>query len=131
MVIPTSLTYFRVHLGNKPLNLLDFCTRLGLDYEATKDYGTDVTLHIGECYDFDIDINVMLRKTLKNLFGKEEILVELKREYALEYYLERVPTLVAGSDMPNQLLSLDLDIIEFMYKTGTHDDLDYFVITDD
>lgn len=129
MVIPTSLTYFRVHLGNKPLNLVDFCTRLGLDYETTKDYGTDVTVHIGECYDFDIDINVMLRKTLKDLFGKEEILVELKREYGLEYYLERVPTLVADSDMPNQLLSLDSDIIEFMYKTGTHDDLDYFVMT--
>ena len=130
MTIPTSLTYFRVHLGNKPFDLCDFCERLGLDYEYLKDYGTDVTVHIGECYDFDMDINVMLRKSLKDLFGKEEILVELKNKYALEYYVERVPTLVSDSDRPNQFLSLDSDIIEFMYKTGAHDDLDYFVITE-
>ena len=36
--------------------------------------------------------------------------------------------MVAYSDMPNQLLSLDDDIIAFMYKTGTHDDFDYFLL---
>lgn len=127
-MIPTCLTYFCVYIGNKPFDLKDFCERLSLDYEYIKDYGTDVTVHIGENYEFDIDINAMLRKSLKDLFGKEEILVEMKKKYALEYYIERVPTLVADGEIPNQLLSLDSDIIEFMYKTGAHDDLDYFVI---
>lgn len=128
MYFPQCLTYFRVHYGNKPFDMKDFCERLGLDYEYAKDYGTDVTLHIGENYCFDVDINVMLRKSLKDLFGKEEILAELRREYCLEYYIERVPTIVANSEIPNQLFSLDADIIEFMYKTGAHDDFDYFVL---
>ncbi len=127
-MIPTCLTYFCVYIGNKHFDLKDFCEHLSLDYEYIKDYGTDVTVHIGENYEFDIDINAMLRKSLKDLFGKEEILVEMKKKYALEYYIERVPTIVADGEIPNQLLSLDSDIIEFMYKTGAHDDLDYFVI---
>ena len=69
-----------------------------------------------------------MRESLKDLFGKEQILAELRKKYCLEYYLERVPTMVAYSDMPNQLLSLDDDIIAFMYKTGTHDDFDYFLL---
>lgn len=128
MHFPQCMTYFRVHYGNKPFDMRDFCERLGLDYEYAKDYGTDVTLHIGENYCFDVDINVMLRESLKDLFGKEQILAELRKKYCLEYYLERVPTMVAYSDMPNQLLSLDDDIIAFMYKTGTHDDFDYFLL---
>ena len=128
MYCPSCMTYLRVHYGNKKFDMVDFCKRLDLDYDITSRYGTDIALHIGECYDFDIDINVMLRKSLKDLFGKEDILVELRREYGLEYYLERVPMLVSHSEYPNQLLSLDDDIIEFMYKTGTHDDLDYFIL---
>ena len=69
----------------------------------------------------------MVRVTLKDLFGKEEILLSLKEKYALEYYLERVPTLESDSERPNQCLSLDFDIIEFLYKTRTRDDLDYYV----
>ena len=129
MYFPECLTYFRVHYGNKPFDARDFCERLDLDYEYLKDWGTDVTLHIGTNYEFDVDINVMLRKSLKDLFGKEEILVELRKKYCLEYYLERVPTLIANSEIPNQLLSLDSDIIEFMYKTGAHDDFDYYILT--
>ena len=69
-MIPTCLTYFCVYIGNKPFDLKDFCEHLSLDYEYIKDYGTDVTVHIGENYEFDIDINAMLRKSLKDLFGK-------------------------------------------------------------
>ena len=65
----------------------------------------------------------MLRETLKDLIGKEEILLELKNKYNLEYYLERVPLLI--NDASYFKLSLDDDIIEFMYKTKTKDDLDY------
>lgn len=128
MYFPVCVTYFRVHYGNKPFDMRDFCERLGLDYEYLKDYGTDVTLHIGTNYEYDIDINVMLRETLKELFGKEEILAELRKEYGLEYYLERVPTMVANSEIPNQLFSLDSNIIEFMYKTGAHDEFDYCIL---
>ena len=128
MYCPSCLTYLRVHYGNKKFDMVDFCERLGLDYDMTSRYGTDTALHIGECYEFDIDINVMLRRSLGELFGKEDILAELRREYGLEYYLERVPMMVADSEYPNQLLSLDDDIIAFMYKTGAHDDLDYIIL---
>ena len=65
----------------------------------------------------------MIRETLKDLIGEEDILLELKNKYNLEYYLERVPLLLNDDNYIK--LSLDMDIIEFMYKTKTIDDLDY------
>lgn len=70
----------------------------------------------------------MIRKTLKELFGKEDILLELKARYELEYFLERVPLISLDNDKQFPNLSLDEDIVEFMYKTRTIDDLDYFII---
>ena len=121
------LTYFLVQFGEN-FNLRDFCSLLGLSFVETKRFGTDCTLDIGRNEVFDVDINVMLRVTLKDLLGKEKQLAALKERYGLTYYLERVPTLVANSEAPNQLLSLEPDIIEFLYTTQTIDDLDYYIV---
>lgn len=120
------LTYFRV-MYDENFNMKDFCDKLGLDYDYLKDYGTDCSMEIGRNEIFNIDINEMVRVTLKDLFGKEVILSELKEKYKLEYYLERVPMLNGDTTKVNPVLSLDYDIIEFLYKTKTIDDLDYYI----
>lgn len=118
------LTYFRV-MFDENFDIKIFCENLGLDYEYYKKFGTDVSLEVGRNEVYDVDINKMVRITLKDLFGKEDILLELKEKYNLEYYLERVPCIYTESIHP--ILSLDNDIIEFLYKTKTMDDLDYYL----
>ena len=85
-------------------------------------------MEIGRNEIYNVDINEMVRYTLKDLFGKEEILLELKEQYNLKYYLERVPQLHADTTNVNPILSLAPDIVEFLYKTQTIDDLDYYII---
>ena len=121
------LTYFLVKFHPHNFDLRVFCNRLGLDYNETLRFSTPGTIEIGRNEMYENDINIMVRETLKNLFGKEDILLELKARYELEYVLERVPRIHLNSkgDFPN--LSLDEDIVEFMYKTRTIDDLDYLI----
>ena len=69
----------------------------------------------------------MIRKTLKDLTSKTELLASLKKELNLEYYLVLVPEIYTGSEMPNQILSLESDIIEFLYLTKVEQDLDYYI----
>lgn len=120
------LTYFRVDF-DRGFDLLEFSGALDLKYEVLLDFKCDNSLYIGYNTDFDINCNVMLRKTLKDLFGKEDILLKLKHQFNLVYYLERVPV-VFSSDTSNMILSLEKDIVEFLYKTDTIDDLDYIVL---
>ena len=118
------LTYFRV-LYDEKFDMIDFCKCLGIDYEYYKNFGTDVSMEIGRNEIYDVDINKMVRITLKDLFGKEDVLVMLKEKYNLEYYLERVLGIYCDGVHP--ILSLDADIIEFLYKSKTIDDLDYYI----
>lgn len=125
-LMPYCLTYFRViHHGR--LELGSFCKRLGLDAEALLPFFDGESLEIGRCEVYDVDMNVMIRKTLAGLLGREDELAAIKRELGLEYYLERVPVLLRDGDGPRQILSLDDDIIRFMAKAGVCDDLDYYI----
>ena len=119
-------TYFRVSYDEN-FDMKDFCQKLDLDYEHQKRYGTDEYMEIGSNYFYQQDVNQMVRQTLKDLSGKEKILLELKQKYNLKYTLERVPTINTRSQEPMPKLSLDDDIIEFLYKIGAKDDLDYFI----
>ena len=85
----------------------------------------DVKIGLNEKY--NIDINEMIRETLKNLIPQAEMLANLKKEYNLGYYLVLVPEIYSDSDEPKQYLSLERDIIEFLYLTGAEVDLDYYV----
>lgn len=85
-------------------------------------------LEIGRNEDYNVYVSDMIRVTLRDLFGKESQIVELKKRYNLTSYLLIVPYVVADSEQPKQCLSLDDDIIAFLYKTGTSMDLDYYVI---
>ncbi len=83
---------------------------------------------LGLCDAYDPDVNVMIRKTLANFFGREEELKALKEDSGCKLYLEIVPWIVKGSEEPAPLLSLDPDIIEFLYRAQIRHDLDYYVI---
>ena len=119
------LTYFLVKYDDN-FDMKDFCEKLNLDYEYCSRFGTECTLEIGRNELFDSNINVMVRKSIKDLIGKENILLELKEKYNLEYFIERVP-IIKKENKPYLKLSLEDDIIEFMYKSKTSDDLDYFI----
>ena len=123
------LTYFLVYADAKTFDFADFWGALGLDFDKMQDWtvindGVQ-SVEIGRNEVYDDDVNVMIRRTLKDLFGKEEILASLKTKYNLEFWLERVPIILVGENKPRQKLSLDADVITFMHKTGTRDDLDY------
>jgi len=122
------LTYFCVIYDENTFDAKDFFESLNLDYKIFERFGTNKSIEIGRNEIFDININEMVRVTLKDLFGKEEILLNLKKKYNLTYYLERVPSLVYDTDEPNQILSLEPDIVEFLYKSQTEDDLDYYIL---
>ena len=119
-------TYFNI-TSEKTIEIEVICNELSIE---KKDVSLSIHLNstnIGNNDEYDVDINKMLRKTLVNLIGKEMILMELKSKYNFTYYLERVVELDPDSDEPKPILSLDRDIIEFLYKTETIDDLDYYV----
>lgn len=77
---------------------------------------------------YSVHVSDMVRVTIKGLKGKEEEIIDIKRRFNLTTCLEIVPYIVADSEQSNQCLSLDDDIIEFLYKSGTAMDLDYYIV---
>ena len=73
-------------------------------------------IKIGFNESYNVDINVMVRETLKDLVSKSERLVEFKNGGNLEYYLVLVPEIASSGKEPKQILSLESDILEFLYK---------------
>ncbi len=127
-------TYFRI-TGNfdtkEVLNILDIKAdnvfNKGETIEKSKRIREFDEITIGFNNEYDVNINVMIRKTLKDLIPKIAILADLKKTLSLEYYLVLVPEIYSESEVPNQILSLENDIIEFLYLTKTEQDLDYYV----
>lgn len=85
------------------------------------------TIIIGMNDKYSVDINEMIRVTIGELTHKINLLSELKEKYSLTYYLEIVPTIASDSKEPTPILSLDDDIIEFLFLTKTKQDLDYYI----
>lgn len=127
-----SYTYFCVIYKENSFDLEKFEEKLSIKNFKVSEYASKLKeknkrfkIEIGYCNKFNVDVNVMVKETLKELFGKEDILSDLKKEYGLEYYLERVIHLERDKVQP--ILSLDSNIIEFLYKAKVVDDLDYYV----
>ena len=123
----TCLTYF--YVDTSKANNFDtnaFCNALSIDTNCVqlRDNGG---MRIGANENYNVDINVMVRATLTNLWDKRQQLVELKNKYNLTYYLVRVPQIESNCDQPKPLLSLDADVVAFLQETTTLDDLDYYV----
>ena len=127
-------TYFRI-IGN--FDTQNFLKQL--DVQADKIYTKGEIIEksklvreydeitIGFNDEYDVNINVMIRKTLNSLMSKVEVLSSLKKELNLKYYLVVVPEIYANSKSPNPILSLESDVVEFLYLTDTEQDLDYYI----
>lgn len=83
-------------------------------------------LDVNEIY--SVDVNDMIRITLKNLLGKENKIKELCQSFGVKTSLVVVPYIASETEEAKQNLSLDKDIIDFLYESGTSIDLDYYVI---
>ena len=127
-------TYFSITGNFNPQALIK---RLGVEADKAVTKG-DKTPYVGKVAEFsyvkigyndtyDVDVNVMIRKTIAPLLDKTELLRHLKEKFGLKYAIVVVPEIVAESEDPKPVLSLDWDIIEFMYLTGAEHDLDYYV----
>lgn len=77
--------------------------------------------------EYDVDVNVMIRKTIAPLLGREREVKELLDQSFGNLYLTIVPWIETKSDEPAPILSLDDDIIAFLYLSGIKMDLDYYV----
>lgn len=75
-------------------------------------------VEIGRNEEYDADVNVMIRKTLKHLFGKEKGLRAIQDEYWLAMTLDVVVLTDKDSKEPPQNLQLDEDIKEFLQKAN-------------
>ena len=115
-------TYFYVS-GN--ITAEDFKKRLSL--LTTSAETLSGALRIGDNRVYQVDVNLMLKETLSELFGKERELKELREKLLLDYSLVISPSLESESESPLPILSLDDKIIEFLYLTGTHHELDPYV----
>lgn len=78
---------------------------------------------INDCY--DVDINVMLRKTLQGMWGKEAALKAIATRFGVRMTLDAYCVIVKDNEQPNPLLSLDKDIIAFLHKSGVDFRLQY------
>lgn len=99
----------------------------GEEYKISKRKREFDEIKIGFNENYNVDINEMIRATLKGIINKTDVLKTLKKELSLDYALVLVPEIYSDSEEPNPLLSLDRDIIEFLYLTETDIDLDYYV----
>lgn len=118
-------TYLRAYLSddNEPVGLADDLRRT-FDCNWTRakySYNTQVNS------DYDVDVNNMLRVTLAPFFGKESELKRIAESYGVKFILEIVPELEANSEEPTPILSLDKDIIAFLYLSDVEHDLDLYV----
>lgn len=119
------LTYFLIY-SKRMIDMRIIVEALGLNEDVISKM-TEQSLEIGRCDKYDVNINNMIRTTIKSLVGKEDILLALKEKYNLEFYLSKVVMLDVKSNIPNPILSLEGDVIEFLYKTNTIDDIDYYL----
>ena len=83
---------------------------------------------IGYNEEYDADVNVMIRETIKDLQGKEEKLKRLKERFGAELTLKIVPYISSQSKETPQSLSPDKDIVDFLYNSETSLDIDYYIV---
>lgn len=119
------LTYFLIS-SEKTFNAEKLIEILALDKRIIGKV-TEKSIEIGRCETYDVNINNMIRSSIKALLGKEDTLLELKAKYNLTFYLAKVINLDNSCNEPMPILGLEADVIEFLYKTKTIDDLDYYL----
>jgi hypothetical protein len=79
----------------------------------------------GKCDEYDVYTENQIRKTIKPLIEKIDILNEIKKENDVSFYIEVVPTANTEDSTPS--LSVPLDVIDFCYASRTEIDVDLYV----
>ena len=80
----------------------------------------------GLCEKYDVYVEHQMKKTLKELWGKVDLLNRIRKENDVEFYLEVVPTVFPGESTP--CLAPTLDIMDFCHATRTKIDIDLYVV---
>lgn len=78
--------------------------------------------------EYDVDVNNMVRKTIADFVGREKETAQLQERLHGRIYLEILPRIKKNSSDPAPILSLDDDIIEFLYKSKIGMDMHYCII---
>lgn len=68
--------------------------------------------------EYNMDVNLMIKKTLKSLFGKEKELKKIQQELCVPMILNVYATIIKDSEEPKQNFQLSDDVLEFLNKTG-------------
>ena len=109
-----SIYLFYLASNKKVINKLSYKPISSVNY---------VTYYDDNEVNYDVYVSNMINKVINNL--DKEKLNDLKNKYNLDYYLVIKPE-ININDI-KQCLSLDDNIIEFLYLTKTHLDLDYYL----
>lgn len=127
--VHTCATYVRVLLNNQEFagEVNQALTELGCRWHANYTCYGDVYYCTDRNSDYNVDTNCMIKKTLGPFFGHEKYIRDIAAKYNLKLYLEIVPHICRNSDEPTPILSLDDDIIGFLYESGISMDLDYYI----
>ncbi len=106
------------------------CSRLSKDFydiwelnDALEEISENIlkrysSLVLAHCYEYDRDVNIMIRKLLKDFFGKEQKLKEISERFCKYINLDIYAVIAKDSEEPKQNLALDKDIVEFLDKSG-------------
>ena len=81
----------------------------------------------GKCECYDVYVENMMMKTIKDLLDKTEILKNIKNNYDVSYYLQIVPEVFVNESTP--CLAPNLDIMRFCCETETELDIDLYVFS--
>lgn len=90
------------------------------------------TIEIGNNEAYDVEVDVMIEKTIKELRTKVKELNELKIKYPdIDYTLEVVPEITPNLNEPNPYLSPTKEIMKFLVEIDAEYDIDYYIYEED
>lgn len=131
------ITYFKIVGDFEPNEILDILnirptkvTRKGDNYlflnqEKTSEFSL---IEIGYNDQYNVEIDLMIEKTIKELRSKIKELKELKMKYPdIEYTLEVVPKITPNFDEPNPYISPTKEIMKFLVEIDADYDIDYYI----
>lgn len=135
------ITYFKISGDFEPKEILDVLdikptkiSRKGdkyifLNQEKSYDFSS---IEIGYNNKYNVEIDLMIEKTIKELRSKIKELRELKLKYPdIEYTLEVVPEINLNSDEPNPYISPTKEIMKFLVEIEADYDIDYYINNED
>ena len=108
----------KILINNQINEIINEFKLIGCQVE-TSIYGLKINKNIN----YDVYVSNMINNVINKL--DKEKLNDLRNKYNLDYYLVIKPEIYINDI--KQCLSLDDNIIEFLYLTKTHLDLDYYL----